>query len=48
MSTLMSKTVSYLVIVVNLLVADAARIDWRGVGVLRVEHHRLVRWVDLL
>ena len=36
-----------LVVVVHLLVADAARVDGRRVGILRVEDHRLVGRVDL-
>lgn len=36
-----------LIVVVHLLVADAARVDGRRVRVLRVEHHRLIRRVNL-
>ena len=39
---------SNLIIVVNLFVTDAARIDWRSIGILWVEDHGLVNWVDLL
>ena len=35
-----------LIIVVDLLVADSARVDRWGVGVGRVEDHRLIRRVD--
>jgi len=31
-----------LVIVMNFFVADSARIDWRSIGILRVEDHGLV------
>ena len=47
-SVLNAASPSYLVVIVHLLVTDPARVDWRSVRVLRVEHHRLVRWVDLL
>ena len=42
------KSFPYLIVVVNLFVADAARIDWRSVGILWVKDHRLVHWVHLL
>ena len=32
----------------DLLVADAARVDGRGIRVLRIEDHGLVGWVHLL
>lgn len=37
-----------LVIVMNFFVADSTRINWWSIGVLWVEHHRLVGWIDLL
>jgi hypothetical protein len=39
---------THLVIVVDLLMADAAGVDGRGVGILWVEDHGLISWVDLL
>jgi hypothetical protein len=39
---------AHLIIVVDLLVADTAWVDGGRVGVLGIEDHGLVSWVDLL
>ena len=40
--------IMYLVVVVHLLVTNTAGVNGRSVGILRVEHLRLVRRIDLI
>jgi len=37
-----------LIIVMDLFVTDATRIYWRSIGILWIENHWLVNWVNLL